>query len=253
MAKGLVLTLAETYPKLTHPPLREALVDIQLREVLPMAWMEKLENLGFDGFVYVHPIKHGQFRFEISKDQPARALVTADQPVGRRYDRQDGTQVLQVRRNGMTLSILKNYTNWDALRDAARDKWNRYLDVSGPVGVSRLAVRYINGIEIPLGADYDEYLTAGPQVPRPLPQIVNNFMQRVELPFEKDNATAIITQTLEAVVAAKGAAILDIDVFSLCSLDGTSSEVWSILERLRAIANDIFFSSITKKVLESYL
>jgi len=242
-----------TFPQLTHPPLREALVDIRLRDELPLTWMEKLENLDFDGFVYVHPMKHGQFKFEISRDQPARAEVTADQPLGRRYDKKDGTQVLQVRRNGMTLSILKNYTNWDALRDAARDKWNKYLDISGPVGVSRLALRYINGIEMPFGVDYDDYLTAGPRIPGPLPQMVNNFIQRVEVPFEKDNATAIITQALEMPVADKRAAVLDIDVFSLCSLGGTSSEVWSVLERLRIIANDIFFSSVTKKVIESYL
>jgi len=215
--------------------------------------MEKLENLDFDGFVYVHLIKHGQFRFQIPTDQPASAVVTADEPVGRRYDKKDGTQVLQFRRNGMTLSVLKNYTYWNALRDAARDMWKRYLDISGAVKISRLAVRYVNGIDMPSGADYDDYLTAGPRIPGPLPQMANNFMQRVEVLFEKDNAMAIITQTLEKPVADKRAAVLDIDVFSLCSLDGTSSEAWSVLERLRIIANDIFFSSITRKVIESYL
>lgn len=241
------------FPRLTRAPLREALVDIRLREQLPENWVDKLEHKKFQGFESSEPMKQGSFRFELPKDTPAHASVTSFQPFGRRYDRSDGSRVLQVNRNGMTLSILKNYTNWHVLRAAAADAWKQFLDVSGPVGISRLAVRYINGIALPLGKDYDEYLTAGPRVPPTLPQIVNNFIQRVEVPFASDEAVAIITQTLGPPVASMGDAVLDIDVYAFRLLDGASREVWSVLDRLRIIANDIFFSSIAEKLLESYM
>ena len=144
---------------------------------------------------------------------------------------------------------MKNYPGWNGLREAGRDVWREFLAVSGPVHISRLAVRYINAISIPLGADYDEYLTTGPRVPKSVPPIVTNFLQRVLVPFEEEAATAIITQTLEMPAPA---AVLDIDVFTECSLEGTSADIWSKLERLRGIANRIFFSSLTEKVLESY-
>jgi uncharacterized protein (TIGR04255 family) len=153
----------------------------------------------------------------------------------------------------MTLSILKDYTNWDVLRAAAADAWEQFLDLSGPVATSRLAVRYINGIALRLGEDYDEYLSAGPRIPPTLPQIVNNFIQRVEVPFASDEAVAIITQTMGPAVAGMGDTVLDIDVYAFRLLDGASPEVWSVLDRLRIIANNIFFSSITEKLLESYL
>src|SRR5215472_17252623 len=141
-------------------------------------------------------MKQGSFRFEVPRDTPARASVMSLQPFGLRYDRSDGSRVLQVNRGGMTLSIFKDYTNWNVLRAAASDAWKEFLNVSGPVGISRLAVRYINGIALPLGKDYDEFLNAGPKVPPTLPQIVNNFIQRVEVPFANEEAVAIITQTL---------------------------------------------------------
>ena len=128
----------------------------------------------------------------------------------------------------------------------------RYLEISGPVNVDRLAVRYINAIEMNLGEDYDRYLTAGPSIPPELPQIVNNFIQRVEIPFETEGATAIITQTLGGPAAGKSSAILDIDVFCLCSLEGASGELWPRLDNLRNIANRIFFSSVTPEVIKSY-
>jgi uncharacterized protein (TIGR04255 family) len=156
--------------------------------------------------------------------------------------------VIQLRRNGLTYSILKNYAGWDVLREASRAAWRDFLVASGPVNVSRLAVRYINAINIPLGADYDEYLTTGPKVPKSVPPIVTSFMQRVLVPFEEDSATAIITQALELPAPI----VLDIDIFTECSLEGGSADIWLKLDRLRNIADRIFFSSLTEKVIESY-
>ena len=169
--------------------------------------------------------------------------------MGWRYDKDDSSEVVQLRRNGFTYSILKNYPGWSVLKESANREWRNYLAVSGPVNVSRLAVRYVNSVNIPLGADYDEYLTTGPRVPKSVPSIVASFLQRVLVPFEEDAATAIFTQTLEMPATA---VVLDIDVFAECSLDGESVDIWSRLENLRSIADRIFFSSLTEKVLESY-
>jgi uncharacterized protein (TIGR04255 family) len=156
--------------------------------------------------------------------------------------------VVQLRRNGFTYSILKNYRGWEVLREAARDTWRVFLLASGPVKINRLATRYINAIEIPLGADYDEYLTTAPRIPKSVPPIVTSFIQRVMVPLEREMANAIITQTLEM----PGPAVLDIDVFTEVSLEGASEETWSRLDNLRNIADRIFFSSLTEKVIESY-
>ena len=129
------------------------------------------------------------------------------------------------------------------------------LQISGPSAkrVNRLAVRYINAIELPLaGADFDEYLTAGPRIPESLPQFLTSFLQRVVLPFAEVSGHAIITQALEAPTTRGLTAVLDIDVFAECLIDGADPEIWSKLGQLRIIKNRIFFASLTKKALESY-
>ncbi len=221
-------------------------MDIRLREELPASVLPKFQAP--KSFPVAKQIRQGQFQMKIDKDKPALAEVVAEGALGWRYERDDGSEVLQLRRNGLTYSILKNYPGWDVLREEARNAWREFLGVVGAVSVSRLAVRYINAINIPLGADYDEYLTTGPRVPKSVPPIVASFMQRVLVPFEEQGATAIITQTLEV----PSPAILDIDVFTDCSLEGASIEIWSKLEKLRGIADRSFFSSLTEKVLESY-
>ncbi len=221
-------------------------MDIRLLEELPASVLRKFQAP--KSFPVAKQIRQGQFQMKIDKDKPALAEVVAEGALGWRYERDDGSEVLQLRRNGLTYSILKNYPGWDVLREEARNAWREFLGVVGAVSVSRLAVRYINAINIPLGADYDEYLTTGPRVPKSVPPIVASFMQRVLVPFEEQGATAIITQTLEV----PSPAILDIDVFTDCSLEGASIEIWSKLEKLRGIADRSFFSSLTEKVLESY-
>jgi uncharacterized protein (TIGR04255 family) len=234
------------FPKLTRPPLREALADIRLREELPASVLPKFEVP--KGFAVGKPIKQSQFQLQVEPAKSAATVLT-EEILGFRYEREDGSDVVQLRKNGLTYSSLKNYPGWEVLREEARDAWQGFLAVSGPVSVNRLAVRYINAINIPWGADYDDYLTTGPRVPELVPPIVASFLQRVVVPFEQDNAAAIITQTLEQ----PSAAVLDIDVFSECSLQGESADIWSRLEQLRNIANRIFFSSLTRKVIESLI
>lgn len=221
-------------------------MDIRLREELSASVLPRFEAP--KGFPLKKGIKHGQFQFQVEEDKPFAAKVLTEEALGMRYEKEDASEVVQLRRNGLTYSVLKNYPGWEVLREVARQEWQRFLAVSGPVNVSRLAVRYINAINIPVGADYDEYLTTGPRVPKLVPPIVSSFIQRVVVPFAEDSANAIITQTLEMPAPAA----LDIDVFTECSLEGASADIWLRLEKLRNIANRVFFSSLTEKVLESY-
>ena len=237
----------QEFPKLTRPPLREALIDIQLSPELPATVLPKFQPP--KGFPVVRPLIQSQLQFKIEADKPVKPEVISEGLLGQRYEREDNSEIVQFRRNGMTYSILKNYPGWNVLSDSAREMWQSFLSTVGPVSVRRLAVRYINAIDIPAGSDYDEYLTTGPQVPKSAPPVVNSFMQRVVIPFEKEAAIAIFTQALEP---PNTAAILDIDVFTDCSIDGSSPDIWSKLLSLRGTADKIFFASLTEKVLNSY-
>jgi uncharacterized protein (TIGR04255 family) len=234
------------FPKLARPPLREALVDVRLRDELPVAVIPKFRQP--KGFPVVTTMKQGQFQFKVDANKPAEAHVFSEALLGQRYDREDGSAVVQLRRNGITYSALKNYPGWEVLRDSAREIWQDFITVSGNIIISRLAVRYVNAIIIPTGADLDEYLTNGPRVPALLPQVVTSFMHRMLIPIEELKMNAIVTQTLEM----PSPVILDIDAFTERSFEASSDEIWTTLDELRGIADRTFFSSLTEKVIESY-
>ena len=83
------------------------------------------------------------------------------------------------------------------LRDDAKQLWLHYVDLARPVSVARIALRYINRIEIPLPfEDYKEYVLTIPEIAPGIPQGLAHFFMRLEIPYP-EQFMAIITQTID--------------------------------------------------------
>jgi uncharacterized protein (TIGR04255 family) len=243
------------YRHLSKPPLREALIDIRISEELPASNVDKLSAHRLDGFEAPIEIRRGRIsiQFNLDKSAPLPLPGSAQEGLGWRYSTADGSRVVQFRRDGATFSILKGYQDWDEARSSARVLWEQYREWNSPTKVSRLAVRYINVLNLPMGVDFDLFLTAAPRVPPELPQMVSGFFQRTVIPFSADGTTAIVTQALEPPHETVVPVVLDIDVWYNVLVDLAAPEIWIQLDRLRNIKNQIFFSSITERALEQYL
>jgi len=239
-----------TQRQLANPPLREALIDFQLADELPVKFAEDFEKQTISGLERKQQIRAG--KFEIKIGPPHEALKKSEELLGWRYESPDGSRVVQLRRNGMTYSILRDYKGWPEIRDAARRVWEFYLGyLPGSVTVTRAAVRYINVLEFPPSVELNDYLTAAPQIPQGLPQTLENFLQRIVIPYQS-NIHAIITQALEPAAQPGTRVILDIDVFAQLTVQGKSPALWNLVDSFRAIKNAIFFASITEAALERY-
>jgi uncharacterized protein (TIGR04255 family) len=165
----------------------------------------------------------------------------------------DGRQIVQARLDGFTANRLKPYRDWATFRDEARTHWEAYCRQTRPEAVTRLALRYINRIEIPVPfADFKEYILTTPEVAPGLPQGLANFFMRVVLPLEQFGCVAIITETLEEPKAEVIPYVLDIDVVSERPFAPTDDEIWRTFETLRLAKNEVFFKSVTAKAQELF-
>jgi uncharacterized protein (TIGR04255 family) len=235
--------------QLARPPLREALIHLQLVQELPLSFVQSIRDHELPGYENLGSVWSGQFLFQ-GDAQPAAGPEELD---GWRYQSADGSKVVQVRRNSLTLSVLRGYNNFDEIKAATRAVWEYFNKWAGTTTVGKLAVRYTNVIELPVGVDLDDFLAAGPRIPPQLPQILREFLHQVEIAFPDIPAVAIITQAQDPPTHAHLIpVVLDIDVESDCKLDGNSAQIWSQFDRLRKVKNLIFFSSLTKRALEAY-
>jgi len=247
------------YPTLSKPPIREALIDIRVK--VPSGFdiyhLNDLDDKIRDTFPTKQEQTPPQIKLEIKpgaeSSQSLQSIAT--RPGGFRYFSQGKDKIFQARIDGFTLNKLPPYTTWEELRDEAKRLWLLYKEVASPEVITRVALRYINNLNLPAPIrDFGDYLAVPPVMPEDLPQGLNGFLIRMNAHVPDFEGNAIITQALEPVPSERTRipVILDIDVFKEKVSGINESEVWEILEALRHFKNKVFFAFITDKLKEIY-
>ena len=242
----------EEYPTLTKAPITEALIDIQVK--LPSTVDAKKIDSIYESIKDKYPEKQEQKISEVRFELKEEVVQSSDVKInGYVYITSDKKQIVQTRLDGFTFSRLHPYVTWKELHDEAYRLWKIYRDITSPEAITRVALRYINNLNIPMPIkDFGDYLTAPPTVPEKLPQGVGGFLTRVVIHESSIGVTAIITQALEQIGTDSAPIIIDIDVFKLQPNGMEENEVWDTINKIRHFKDKIFFNSITNKLKEMY-
>jgi uncharacterized protein (TIGR04255 family) len=237
---------------LEKAPITEALVDIRVK-LRPNADLSTLEST-YALFAREYPEKRERIRAESKFDLKTRKFETASDVDGYLCTSSDKKRVVQVRLDGFTFSRLKPYVTWEDLHNEADRLWQLYVRQASPELVTRVALRYINRLEIPLPMrDFGDYLTAPPVIPENLPQGLISFLTRNVIRVPSWDFTAIISQSLEPVGASSVAPVLlDIDISRQVQYNVSTKEIWETIDQMHEFKNKIFFESITEKTVELY-
>lgn len=194
-----------------------------------------------------------EFRFSPGKDE-TNPIVPKEKIEGYLFHSKNENKIVQAKLNSFTFNKLKPYENWEKFHSEACELWELYSKIVKPISVDRIALRYINRIEIPFPFDdFSEYILTNPQIAPGLPQSLSNFLMRIEIPNNEIGAIAIITQTMQKPTESqKLPLIFDIDVIKTDNYSGKESEMWKDFNLLRQFKNEIFFKSITEKTKELF-
>ncbi len=240
-----------------HAPITEALLDV--RVALPsgtdLTALDAFTAAVSDRFPEKQTRHFYKGGLEVKAEGPPQYIEPTVESVGYLYRSENNDKVVQGRLDGFSFSKLRPYTNWEMFRDEAHELWNLYRELLKPVKITRVALRYINRIEIPLPVrDFRDYVLTSPEIAPDIPQAVINFFFRVFIPDPDINAVAIITSTIERTEEDSEILpyIFDIDAFRQVDLEPQSHELWEIFETLRDYKNRIFFNSITERAKELF-
>jgi uncharacterized protein (TIGR04255 family) len=244
------------YTVFPNAPIVEAVLDIrvELPEKVELKDLETFQNSIKKRFPE-KKLRHSvEARLRFSPEEGPATLPILSKPLGYLFNSPTDKKVVQARLDGFTFSKLKPYEKWEAFRNEGRELWRLYTKVTKPTKIVRIALRYINRIEIPLPLkEFKEYIFTIPQMPDALPQTVSHFFLRFIVPKTEIEANAIITLTLEKPADDKKLPLIfDIDVFRAAVFVDNKEEIWGDFEKLRLFKNDIFFKSITDKTKELF-
>ena len=241
---------------LENAPIKEAVFDIRVR--LPEGdHLEALKGIHdkirnqFPGMRLIHEVSIGM-KGNFESEKPDETL-SDHRLKGYRFETQDRRQLVQCRLDGFTFNQLRPYPSWEAMRDQASPAWDLYRHTVNPEEITRLALRYINVLTVPLGVPFEEYLASPPSVPDGLPQSVAAFISRVTLVEAETGCLANVTHSFDGVPdpSEGGLVTLDIDAYETIK-DSSNLDVMREFEKLHEFKNRIFFSSITEKALRQY-
>ncbi|MBC8232132.1 TIGR04255 family protein [bacterium] len=194
-----------------------------------------------------------ELRFSPGKDE-STPIVPKEKIEGYIFHSKNGNKIVQARLDGFTFNKLQPYEDWNKFHSEARELWELYKKITKPISVDRIALRYINRIEIPLPFDdFSEYILTNPQIAPGLPQALSHFFMRIEIPNNEIGAIAIITQTMQKQTETQILPLIfDIDVIKTVCYTGKISDMWNDFNLLRRFKNEIFFNSITEKTKELF-
>ncbi len=236
----------ETFP---NPPIIEALMDIRVTlpkninaDILKMVG-EKLKDR------YPERKEKRLFQASFKLDSTGPTLETPVEGIdGFLFKSHDKPQIFQSRFDGFTFNRLRPYEIWSAMRSEAQELWDHYAQITSPMKITRIIVKYINRIEIPLPfGDFKNYILTIPEIAPDLPQGMQSFMMRLVISKKKIKANAVISETMEPTVENKLPFIFDIEVFRVFEDEHQPADIWPYFEELRTFKNEIFFNSLTPK------
>ncbi len=236
-----------------NAPITEGLIDIRV-ELGPDITLESLDVVCRQASAE-YPAREDRTLSEIAISPGAHGAPSTKQTkLGYLLRSADGKQVFQARLDGFTFSRLKPYENWTALRDEAQRLWAVYKEGVRPIRVTRVAVRYINQIEMPLPiTDFKDYLRTVPEISPELPQGLSGFLMQLQIPQAEQDTVLVLTEALGPPSKPDTASvILDIDLFRERADYTSDEEVWGLLEAFRDRKNEAFESCITDKARQLF-
>jgi len=232
-------------------PISEALIDIRIAPSAEVG-LDQLAAVGIGEGGY--PTRRDAFIFQahVTGGQHVSASA-AQQPIGHLFVSSDERQVFQVRLNGFTFSRLAPYESWSQLRDEARRLWSNYRKVLASATVSRVAVRYINRLDVPFATvELRDYLNTVPEVSPGLPHsALQGYFMQLQIPQPDIEGMLVINETLVPPLQPNEVSvILDIDLFHDEQHAPTEKEIWSRLEQFHSRKNEVFEACITDRTRE---
>lgn len=178
---------------------------------------------------------------------------THSMPLGFIFQSRDQKRLFQARKDGFTHNRLEPYPGWDVFFSECQRLWEIYRHIAHPRGYTRVALRYINKFTfLTSTVQTDAYFRTYPEISSDLPQLIQNFFFRFELPIPEIASVATVVEAVTAPKPGETAILLDIDLFCSENLP-PGNELWSLFGTLREWKNRIFEACITDATREMIL
>jgi uncharacterized protein (TIGR04255 family) len=235
-----------------NAPIVEAVIDLQVEN----------ENVSEENFNQFSESVKGRYdkRFPVNEAQFQINVPDGDvkqnfKNIGYRFVSNQSDRIIIAKEKGFTFSNLPKYRGWSKFSSEAKSHWEKFVKALKPSQVQRIAVRYINKINIPTssGVELKDYFNIYPEISDDVSAAINGAYMQIKIPqpdLGKNYASVINLATAEPDEPGFVTIVLDIDVYALVNMEPTDEQIWQVLDKLRDKKNKLFEAAIKDSIRE---
>ncbi len=254
----LTINISERFQHLPRAPIVEAVIDIRARAVtaLEEALVKPQLEAKLSGYQVLDSQREIEHGFTLEGDKPPGLMIRDLGWKGLRFQSADKKHIAQFNRDGFVFSRLEPYQSWEQLYDEGMRLWRVYVELTQPVEIHRIGLRYINRIQLPPGElRFEDYMEAAPVPPKDLDLPFHSFMHQGTLAVSDHPYAISVIRTIQPSSAPGSMGlglILDIDVFTAQGFELNEAAMEQRLLEMRWLKNKVFFGSVTPNALKLF-
>jgi len=232
-----------------RPPIIEAAIEIRFSDQLSEKEVDKLAKQ----LKPLYPLETPEIGLEVMLHMSSGVTqsLNKETKLGYKLQKDNFEELLLIHIGKVAVLRQAPYPNWDTFLESFKTVWSALYKTSGFRKISRIGLRYINRIDVPISDNTDlinisDFLTIGIDCPEKLhldgyqaSMLINSYSGNI--------GVSIRTATVASPLANHASILLDQDLFVEVDLPQKSDGIIEKLNEMRVIKNDIFESTITDK------
>jgi uncharacterized protein (TIGR04255 family) len=239
-----------------RPPITEAVIAISFAAPIASRDLDKVN----DDFAKLYP-QHQDARnvnFDIvmppTPDLEPGTNIRHHE-IGHRRSSDDQTEVVVLWPSLFVFSQLAPYPGWDEFFARFARDWSLLKKAVGYRRISRVGVRYINRIDIPVTGDltyYEEFLNIYPKLPVEFGPVFAYGIQ-AQLPYpEIEGSININSASVPSPLLAHTSYIFDQDIYKENNVPQNDEGLYELLNEIHVKKNAVFEACITARTRELF-
>lgn len=236
--------------QLKNPPIKEAIFTFHFNDNIEADKLWSFRNSSFVAkeFKINDPI----FSISITnpqKQQGSDSIITSHNEEGFVLKRNEkSNNLIRVLPTHLSYHSFNKYAGWEEMCSELNTVWSEFCVLVGNPSLSKISVRYINQISLPIDEKLEDIVRLLPSVPEGI-QADNNFFLQINVSSDDGTLKGVITETFlpNKDEEKRKIFLIDINVSSMIFLGDRNNLIWNVLNSMREYKNELFFSCITEK------
>lgn len=239
-----------TQPSYSHAPITEAVIEIKIDSSLDQTEVKKVSAKFRTHYPQDQRIESVKVALHLANKTGNDLRTQVDRNIGHRHSSLDLTQLLVLFPSSLMVSQLAPYPGWDQFyRRFCRD-WRIWKKAVGFKTISRIGVRYINRIDIPMvekNVEHEAYLNVYPKLPDFIDH-VGGYAVQVVSSFEDIGCKLTLNSAVvPAPILDHASFIVDQDIAREIDPPQSDRAIFQLLNKIRAKKNAVFEACVTDR------